>query len=272
MPDTSSPPANLFPAGQKPRPQATIRTILALMLREMSTTHGRSALGYIWAILEPVAGILLLTAVFSLMVRSPALGTSFPLFYASGLIPFMAYMDIGQKVSVALRFSKPLMFYPGVTFVDALVARFLMNSITQIMVAGILLGAIILISGVDLLFDPIAIAHGFFMGLSLALGIGTLNCYLLSVYPIWERTWAVVNRPMFLISGIIFLPDAVPPPYREWMLWNPLIHIVGEVRKGVFTTYDAAYVDPLYVYTISLSTLSVGLLLLRRYNRDIVNL
>lgn len=272
MPDTSSHFTPVIPAGQPPRRHATLRTISALMLREMSTTYGRSALGYLWAILEPVAGILLLTAVFSLMVRSPALGTNFALFYASGFMPFMAYSDISQKVSVALRFSKPLMFYPGVTFFDALTARFLMNGMTQIMVSGIVLGATVAMSGVDLLFDPIALAHGFFMAFTLAAGIGTLNCYLLSVYPVWERAWAVLNRPMFIISGIFFLPESIPSPYREWLLWNPLVHVVGEVRKGIYTTYDAAYVNPLYVYTISLVTLSLGLLLLRRYNRDIANL
>ena len=213
-----------------------------------------------------------MTLVFSLMLRAPALGTSFPLFYASGFMPFMAYVDIGQKISVALRFSKALMFYPGVTFIDALTARFLMNGITQIMVSGIVLGATIWIAGVDLLLNPIALMHGFFMAFALAAGIGTLNCYLLSVYPVWERTWAVLTRPLFLISGILFLPDDVPPPYREYMLLNPLVHVIGEVRKGIFTTYDAAYVSPLYVYSIALVTLSIGLLLLRRYNRDIVNL
>lgn len=275
MPDTSSQVAGapvVLPAGQQPRQHATLRTISALMLREMSTTYGRSALGYIWAILEPAAGILLLTAVFSLISRTPALGTSFPLFYASGFMPFMAYSDIGQKISVALRFSKPLMFYPGVTFVDALSARFFMNTITQIMVAGIVLGATILMSGADLLMNTQALAQGFFMAFSLAAGIGTLNCYLLSVYPVWERTWSVANRPLFLISGIIFIPDAVPQPYKDYMLWNPLVHVVGEVRRGIYTTYDAAYVDPLYVYSISLITLATGLLLLRRYNRDIANL
>ncbi|MRU15510.1 sugar ABC transporter permease [Roseovarius sp. A21] len=261
-----------LPPAQPPRRQATLRTISALMLREMSTTYGRSALGYVWAILEPAAGILLLTMIFSLMLRSPPLGTNFPLFYASGFLPFMAYNDISQKVSVSLRFSKALMFYPGVTFLDALTARLLINSITQIMVAGIVFGAIIWFSGVDILFDPVALAHGFFMAFVLALGIGTLNCYLLSLFPVWERTWAVVTRPLFIISGVLFLVDSVPEPYQGWLMWNPLVHVVGEVRRGIFNTYVGDYISPLYVYAVALVTFAAGLLLLRRYNREIANL
>ena len=47
------------------------RTVLALMLREMATTYGRSAGGYLWAILDPVLGIALLSVLFSLALRHP---------------------------------------------------------------------------------------------------------------------------------------------------------------------------------------------------------
>lgn len=237
----------------------------------MSTTYGRSALGYVWAILEPVAGIALMSFIFSYAFRSPAIGTNFALFFASGMLPFVGYSDVQQKVSVALRFSKNLLFYPSVTFVDALFARFLMNMFTQIMIIVIVLIGIITAFGLKVIVDIPAIMLALAMTFSLGLGIGTLNCYLLSVYPVWERTWAVLNRPLFLISCIFFLFDTVPQPYRDWLWWNPLIHIIGQLRKGIYATYDAEYVSPLYVFVIALVTFAAGLMLLRRYHRNIMN-
>ena len=55
-----------FPPALPRKRTGTVQTVIALMLREMSATYGRSSLGYLWAILEPVAGIFLLTFVFSL--------------------------------------------------------------------------------------------------------------------------------------------------------------------------------------------------------------
>lgn len=274
MPSTSpmqSEPKRLPKAALPPGPASTFRSISALMLREMSTTYGRSALGYFWAVLEPSAGIILLTAIFSLAFVDPAIGTSFPLFYATGMMPFLAYTDVSQKTSVALRFSKALMFYPRVTFVDALIARFLTNAISQILITAIVFWVIIVFSRLDVLLAPVAIFNGFLMAFALALGIGTLNCYLLSVYPFWERAWAVLNRPMFIISGIFYVFNSVPMPYRDWLWWNPLVHIIGQVRRGVYPTYDGSYVSPLYVYSISAVCFATGLLLLRRYHRDISN-
>ena len=38
---------------------ASLRCVIALMLREMATTYGRSPGGYLWVMLEPIAGIAL---------------------------------------------------------------------------------------------------------------------------------------------------------------------------------------------------------------------
>lgn len=260
-----------FPPALPRKRTGIVQTVIALMLREMSATYGRSALGYLWAILEPVAGIFLLTFIFSLGFRSPSLGTNFPLFFASGILPFLAYMDISGKMSVALRFSKQLLFYPGVTYTDALIARFILNALTSIMIGVVLFPLIIIFYDLNVIIDMEAIAWGYTLAFALGAGVGTLNCFLLSVFPIWERAWAVLNRPLFLVSGVIFLFDTVPLPYRDWMWWNPLIHPIGLVRKGIYSTYDANYVSSIFVMAVAGITLALGLLLLRRYHRDIVN-
>ncbi|WP_297772737.1 ABC transporter permease [uncultured Roseovarius sp.] len=260
-----------FPPAQPQHRTGMIQTVVALMLREMSATYGRSALGYLWAILEPVAGILLLTFIFSLAFRTPSLGTSYPLFFATGVLPFMAYMDVSSKISVALRFSKQLLFYPGVTYLDALIARLILNMLTQIMIAALLFPLILTMYDINVIIDMQSIAMGYLMAFSLGAGVGTLNCFLLSVFPVWERAWAILNRPLFIVSGVIFLFDTVPLPYRDWMWWNPLVHPIGSVRQGIYATYDADYVSYVFVFSIAAVTLAAGLLLLRRYHRDIVN-
>ncbi len=259
------------PLVQRRRTFRTTRAVTALLLREMTTAYGRSAIGYVWAVLEPVAGLLLLSVIFSLVFKSPPLGTSFPLFYASGLLPFLAYLDISQKVSVAIRFSKPLLFYPGVTFVDAIAARALLGAVTQAMVFAIVLSGIVVLFRVDVILDIPAMCLGLAMALSLGVGIGTLNCFLLSVFPVWERVWAILNRPMLIISCVLFVYDRVPDAFRGILWYNPLVHVVGQMRRGIYPTYAGDYVSPLFVFGTALATFAAGLALLARYESDIVN-
>ena len=110
------------------------RVITALMLREMSTTYGRSPGGYLWAVLEPIGSIAMMTLILEvgLRIRAPSLGTNFPLFFATGVMPFMMYQRTQAKVAMSLQFSRALLFYPGVTFVDAILARFFLNVLTQL--------------------------------------------------------------------------------------------------------------------------------------------
>ena len=249
---------------------ATLRSVMALLLREMITTYGRSPGGYVWAILEPVAGITLLVVVFSLMVRTPPLGTNFAIFYATGLVPFMMYMGISSKLSVALTFSRQLLAYPSVTFVDALIARFLLEFLTQLLVSYILVSSILLLYDTQTALNLPVIALGYLMLGALAFGIGTINCFLTSMFPLWARVWAVMNRPLLLISGIIFIPENVPEPYRGYMLYNPIVHVIGQIRKGFYPYYEATYASPLYVFGISLVLSAFGLVFLLRYHRDIL--
>ncbi|MDZ4096301.1 MAG: sugar ABC transporter permease, partial [Paracoccaceae bacterium] len=155
----------------------TARTVVALMLREMTTTYGRSAGGYLWALLEPVGGIILLTTVISagLQLRKPSLGISFAMFYATGILSFQLYLRMQQKISQSITYSRALLRYPAVTFVDAILARFLINMITQAAILFIVIGTIVLMFDTRTIFDPVTVMLGLAMAGMLALGIGTMN-------------------------------------------------------------------------------------------------
>lgn len=248
------------------------RTVSALMLREMTATYGRSPGGYIWALLEPVLGIALLSAIFSLGFRTPRLGTNFAIFYATGLLPFLMYVDLSSKVAQAVNYSKQLLAYPRVTLVDALLARFLLNLLTQLLVSYILLAGIILLydTRTTLEIDRVLLAYS--MATALGLGIGIFNCFLMSMFPIWQRAYGIVTRPLLLVSGVIFMYETIPNPYRGWLWYNPLMHVTGEMRAAFYKSYEAAYVSPLYVFILAAVFGTLGLLFLWRYHRDILEL
>lgn len=247
------------------------RAVGALLLREMSTTHGRVPGGYLWAVAEPLAGIALLSVIFAIGFHAPALGTSFPLFYASGLLPFLAFSDITGKLAQALNFSRPLFAYPAVTVFDALLARFILAGLTQLAVASLLLGGILFLSETRATPDLAVLMQAAGLLAVLGLGVGVMNCLLIGVMPLWQRIWSIVMRPMFLISGVFFTYGAVPLPWREVLWWNPLIHVVGLVRRGLYPGYDATYVSPAYVLALGLGVALLAGIGLRRWSRDILS-
>ena len=245
------------------------RTITALMLREMSTSYGKSPGGFIWTILEPVGGIALLTVIFSLAVRVPPMGSSFALFYATGLLPFLMFLDISKKVAQSLQFSKQLLFYPGVSFVDAIFGRFFLACMVHALVCIIVITGIIWYENVELIVNLPRVVSAFVRSAFLALGVGCANCFLMRRFPIWANVWAIITRPLFLISCIFIPFDSMPQGFREVLWFNPLIHIVGTNRSGFYSTYRAEYVDPVYVFVIAAVLFGGGLAFLTKWHRDL---
>jgi len=250
----------------------TARTIFALMLREMATSYGRSAMGYLWAIIEPVAALALMSVVFGLFLRSPALGSNFPLFFASGYLILNIYTSVGNDVARAVQYSRPLLEFPAVTPLDAILARFLLNFLTQLMVVFIIIIGIITIFNLRIIPDYPKIMLALFATGALSLAIGTFNCYFFVAFPSYVQVWAILNRPMFIISCIFFLFDSIPQPFRDYLWFNPLIHLIGLMRRWALCTYDAEYVSITYVLSISLGLFLIGVHMLRRYIRDAMNL
>ena len=251
-----------------------VRTVAALILREIATTYGRSPGGYVWALADPILGIALLTLVFQHAMgnTNPLLGSSFPLFYASGYLPFQMYHDISNKTAQSLRFSRPLLAYPAVTFVDALIARLVLNTVLHVIVFTVLIGGIALIQGIPLVMNVGTVLHALGLATLLGAGVGTMNCFLMMRFPVWERAWSILSRPLFLMSGIFYTYELMPKVVQDVLWWNPVLHLVGLMRRGIYVVYPADYVSESYVVTLSLGLLVGGLLLMWRRYRDLLEL
>jgi capsular polysaccharide transport system permease protein len=259
-----------LPPAQVPRARRFkfFRVTSALILREVASADRRVSLGFLWQFIEPVAGIALMTMIFQLMTRTPPLGTNFPMFYVTGLVPFQTFVTVSNKVSSAVRFSRPLLEFPAVSVVDAIAARFILNFMIQVAVFVALVAGVNWFYELQVSIDMPQAALSLALAGFLALGIGTFNSVLFVAFPMYDVIWGVVTRPLMLISGVIFVIDGLPEPYKSWLLWNPLAHIVSMMRGAFYTGADTSFVSPLYLIMISLVSLALGLVTLKRYFRD----
>ncbi|WP_241482708.1 ABC transporter permease, partial [Leisingera sp. ANG-M7] len=165
----------------------------------------------------------------------------------------------------------PLLRFPAVTWADAVIARFLLNSLTGVLVIILLLSGILAVIDSRAVLDlpKMAVASG--LAMALGLGVGMLNCVLMGLYPLWEMVWSIITRPLFLASGIFFLYDDMPQLAQDILWYNPLIHIAGLMRAGVYPTYTPAYVNVPFVLLTSMVLLALGMVLMGRFHRVILN-
>lgn len=253
-----------LPARQR-RFMASFRPIAALDLREMATTYGHSPGGYLWAVLAPVAGVAVLSTAISFAFHSPPLGSNFQLFCATGIISLGIYAAIPPTVASARIFSRLLLAYSRVTFIDAILARFVLNMLTQIIVAYLVAAGIMLIYDTKVILNLPAIAGALALAGVLSRGIGVGNYFVFTRFPLWSQIWGVLIKPIFPISCIFMIFDRLPVWARDrW--YNPVVHMVGLMRHGVYSTYRADN-----VLSLSAICMAVGFLLLRKHQYSLLN-
>ena len=265
----------VFPALQPQNPVqrrfASGRVIAALILREMATRYGRSPGGYIWAFLEPLGAIVILSYAFSLLIRTPSLGASFLLFFAAAYLPLQVYANVARVIQHSMTYSRALLQYPVVSWVDTVLARFVLNGLTGSFVTYILLAGILTYTGARSVLDVVPLLQAVGLALLVGLGVGAFNCVVAGLFPMWRQIWQIGTRPLFLASGIFYIYEDLPKLAQDILWFNPLMHITGLMRTGIFTTYHPEYISKTYVVFFGLFFLFLGFLFLRRYNRELLN-
>ncbi len=215
--------------------------LFALFLRELKTRLDGRWTTALWVIGEPLAGALLMLALYTLMRTREIAGVDTVLFLLSGQLSFMLLRSLVLRLMESIDANLGLFAYRQVRPVDAVLAR-----------AGVELA---IFGGMALLILPGAAwaGHGLLphdpLGLLLALLLLTLlglaggllaavgtHGALAMLRPVLKMAF----MPLYLGSGAIVPLAHLPQGLREWLLLSPLPHLIESIRIALFGPVYAA--------------------------------
>jgi len=247
------------------------RVVWALMLRETKTRYGEHKLGFLWAIIEPLIMVAVFVGIFS-TIRSDSPG-GMPLvpFMLSGIVPFTLFRDTMGQMQGAIALNRMLFAFPQVTTFDVIIARGLLEIL---LIGGVF---ILLLVGIDIagwdirVERPLGVLAACLLLGMMGMGLGFVFASILPIMPSMRQiSSAVLGRPLFLGSGIFFIAESVPAPVRDYLLYNPLMHILELLRSSFFYEFESAYGDWTYATTWSVCTLAFGLLVHQAVKRKAI--
>lgn len=237
--------------------------VKALFLREIKTRFGKYRLGYLWAVLEPAAHLLVLLTIFGFIMHRTMPDISFPVFLLNGLIPYFLFSNIATRFIGAIEANQGLFNYRPVKPVDTIIARALLETLIY---SGVY---IILMCVVGMLGEEISITSILTLVLTWSLlvifsfGIGLVFMTLGKTLPETEKFLPIMIKPLYFISCVMFPLHAIPKDYWSYLLWNPLIHAVELSRESVVTGYVSEGVSLEYLAFCALIALFLGLSIYR---------
>jgi capsular polysaccharide transport system permease protein len=242
--------------------------VFALFIREIKTRFGVYRLGLVWAFLEPMTFVVILTGIRSLsktgtLFSGESHGIPYPLFFTLGYIPYQLFSKLLSQGAAAVNSNQGLFNYRQVRPIDTLLARTLLE--------------ILIFSTVLLLFITLFWWFGFYATITNPLkfisvlllltllggGIGMIICVGQLRFPELGKIVPLLTRPLFFLSGLFFSINDIPSQYQHYLLWNPILHAIELIRGSCYSSFNTDYVSIEYLSFITIIILFLGLSLYR---------
>ena len=251
--------------------QITLAVWHALLLRESLSRlfHRRAA--WAWLLVEPAMHIGFMALVFTVIrVRSIG-GIDTAVWLILGFLGFFLFRRTAVQCSNAINANRSLFAYRQVKPVDTVLARGVLEALLLLLIALLILAAAGLWGLRVLPHAPLAVieaAAGLWL---LGLGFGLVASVAREMVDELGNVIDILMLPMYLLSGVIFPIAAVPLPYREWLMYNPVAHGLEALRLGFAPYYHAVpELNLAYLHGFALVLLFFGLALQVRFQRRLI--
>lgn len=248
-----------------------IRVIGALVMRETRVTYGNAQFGYLWAFLNPLAGVAILVVIFSFIAPQPPIGTNHGLFISTGFLLFSFYTKLSGSLMHVINANRPTLNYPLVNTTDVIAARIVLIVLTEFVILLVFFTGLTLISD-DVTFpDRVEEVVGAVMAVCLlGIGVGLCNMVIFGLWKTWSQIEGLLSRPLFFVSGIFFVPSRFSPDIQYWLSWNPLLHCIEWIRQGYYASYESTLLDRQYLLLFVLTAVALGAGCERLYRKHLL--
>ncbi len=95
----------------------------------------------------------------------------------------------------------------------------------------------------------------------LGCGMGVVNSVIMAITPMWMTGYSLLVIAIWASSGVVFVPDMIPDPYRTFLSYNPALQIVEWMRSAYYTGYGQQVLDKSYALAFGTICLAGGLIL-----------
>jgi ABC-type polysaccharide/polyol phosphate export permease len=241
--------------------------VWVLALKELRIRYKRSLLGFLWALLHPLLMMVVLTVVFSLIMRIPV--EHYAVFLLSALLPWtffsqaLAYAtdslvnnaDLIKKVATAKS------VFPAAAVLANLINFVL--SFVPLVVVLLVLGFPVRASWVYL---PVSV---------LALGLFSAGCgFFLAAANVFFRDVThivqIILSAWFYASPVIYSLEFIPEKSRFLFALNPMVYLLEGFRQPIYSGRLPEPATALAAMTLGVLSLAVGYGVFRRYEESFV--
>ena len=238
--------------------------LFALLLREMKARVGGQWIGAVWTLLEPLTHTMIIVTILGFVRGTARSGLEYPVFLVTGLLPFFLFQHLAMRLMDGIESNKGLFSYRQVKPLDTLLSRACVEALMNLLVYAFTLGILAWLGFSVVPAGPLEMIGVNLVLILLGTGFGVLSAVVSHDRPRLRSFIRMTMMPLYFASGVIFQVDVLPREYLDWLLLNPLLHLVALSRHAFIPAFvPPAGVNALYPLLCTLVVCALAMLLYR---------
>ncbi len=229
--------------------------LLTLALRDIKVRYRQTFLGVAWAVLQPLAFMLIFTLVFAKFGKVSSDGAPYPLFSYTGLVPWTFFATaLGlavNSVAANMNLVKKIYFPREVFPIGVIIGCLIDFCIAASLIVGMMIWYRVPAT-LHLLWLPWLILIEILFLVSVSLVTSAMNVFYRDIKYIVPLA---LQLGMF-VTPVIYSVSTVPARWRSLYLLNPMAVVVDGVRRVVLY-HQAPPMEPLLVSTALVTAMAV---------------
>lgn len=216
-----------------------------LIWRDLKVRYKQTILGFAWAIIPPIARVLLFTVIFGRFIKTPTEGVPYPLYAYAALLPWSLFSGAINRSGTSLVQSAGLIskvYFPRLVVPLSAALGALADFAISLVVLACLMLYYQCVPTPALLTLPLWAGLALSLGFGVGLGLSAINVRFRDV----TFVMTLLVELWMYASPVVYSLEVVEDKYRFWYDLNPMVGCIQGFRWAILhssTQMDVPWVS-----------------------------
>lgn len=240
----------------------TVALIYHQTVYNLRKTHSNALIGLLRSMLQALVMVLGFMAMYWIMgVRQSPLRGDMVMFVMSGIFLYMTHIQAASAVASAGNPTQTMIKHGPMNTGIAMCAGALAVLYQKVLAIAVILYVYHVASNRVAVEHPVQAAGILLMAWFSGCCVGLLLLVIRQWWPTGGQiATTVYMRANMVASGKMFVANVLPLHLLRMFDWNPLFHMIDQMRGALFINYSPRNSDLVYPVKVSLALLAVGLM------------